>query len=648
MNRQSRDNMPLKSMWFSKSILTLLAGGFIALTSHAKPVDDPISPVEAVSLLGQGILMEPFDIKNPEPGAKLMAYRPIHGQHIKEAGFKHVRIRMHKPDQTYKLDLDQPFDEAWVQELEDIIDDLLAKDISPIITWKGPMGVPYQQSTEKYTRWWGMIAERFQNKSHRLMFNLFIEPGSLKGHNTVVYKALTKEIRKTNPTRIIIYAKNPDYQNGAYKMNGHGADNHFSPSEKVLPEEAGIYFMWDFHNLLGEAMAGMHKAKQAYQYMTNVKEVMWCGAWGCGRDEEWKQELVASRIADAYRYHGMPTAFLLMYAGGSRIYDVEECEWVYPSVRDALTSEYSVWWNLLDNTGFDQKMAPWNTSGTIATTGGIKESPYLSLSSSKPVSQDITLALKKNGCGEFDVLGSFFAKSNYSAQFTIRVQSEGETKEFTASPEKLPGNKWSHVRAKLPVSWKGELKKAEFIVTCSAGSGTKIGVDKLGLTRFYRKPTLDLDNWSGEIDYAFVPPDKKKGSQDLKIPARVSRLLAAGNKDLIAINEQIEEREKKKAVILQKIYPQYKYPHKSNPPKLQKLAANRSRKNPKAKVFNDEIIALRKKYKDYFILNDEKFREDFISVYGGLPPHLRGLEYPDKLNDAEEDSTGKKRKKKKK
>lgn len=170
------------------------AQGSLMIASASVAVDDPINPWDYQKRLGRGL---DVDWSKTNQGKTYYSSQAV--RDFKAAGVSHVRIRI-----TEKAD-----DKLW-QTLDKQIEDCLNAGMIPVIAYQADefKNEPTDQNIQQVVTWWTRVAERYKNHSHLLAFDLLIEATDAlnKQPDTLnqLYEKLVTEIRKTNPTRIIM------------------------------------------------------------------------------------------------------------------------------------------------------------------------------------------------------------------------------------------------------------------------------------------------------------------------------------------------------------------------------------------------------------------------------------------------------------
>jgi hypothetical protein len=193
-------------MQIDKPNLSLL---FILLFGIHTIVSAQLSPKDAISQMKKGINMgntlegpNGGDWGNPFP-------EEYYFDRYKNEGFNFVRIPVRWDNHLGKT---TPFkiDENWFSRVEQILDWGLSKGLYIVVNshhddWiKTGYADPVNRA--RFDSLWSQIAVRFKNKSEKLIFEICNEPVNISKANTdEMHKNAIAVIRKTNPTRLIIF-----------------------------------------------------------------------------------------------------------------------------------------------------------------------------------------------------------------------------------------------------------------------------------------------------------------------------------------------------------------------------------------------------------------------------------------------------------
>jgi len=132
----------------------------------------------------------------------------------KEAGFDHIRLPLGLSSLIVGKAPKYTLDEERLKYVDKAIN--YALDAGLTIVLDNHHGTEYQNE-ELFVAVWKQIAERYKNYPKELFFELVNEPngGSDEECNRVQIAAY-REIRKTNPTRVVVLA--PNQWNGSWKL----------------------------------------------------------------------------------------------------------------------------------------------------------------------------------------------------------------------------------------------------------------------------------------------------------------------------------------------------------------------------------------------------------------------------------------------
>ncbi|MFV0497635.1 MAG: glycoside hydrolase family 5 protein [Candidatus Fimivivens sp.] len=195
------------------------------LPEKTQPIGySPIAPYDYQALLGKGM-----DVDWCKTAQGRAFYNETAVADFQKAGVQHVRIR-----------IKDNADEALLLKLDEQIADCLAHGIIPIIAYQANefKNEPNQENIDKVVVWWTKVAERYQDQSHLLAFDLLIEATDALNKQpeklNEIYEQLVTAIRKTNPTRIIMMS--PRLRSDAAYL-----------SELTLPTDHNEYMMAEWH-----------------------------------------------------------------------------------------------------------------------------------------------------------------------------------------------------------------------------------------------------------------------------------------------------------------------------------------------------------------------------------------------------------------
>ena len=631
----------------------------ISVGIYAQTSSDPIPPVQAVNMLGKGMLFEPqagsvdFAISAP--------YKPKYGQLLKDSGFKSVRIRYQgsKNPMMKAITEGAPYDaadQALIDELKGIVDDLLSKDLAVVITFFGVDGIDDGDGTtdlQKMKDWWSFVAENFKNYDHRVIFNLFVEPYTLwknVGETGVrdYYKDLTDVIRTTNPTRIIVYFAIPPTPND--DPFGPGENNFITKTVNLIPESAGIYYMWDFHVLKNNTRDNIRLVEQASEYRDSAKQSVWSGAWYSTSSDipQWLMKPMATNTNRRFIDRGIPYAYLMMFDGHTGIYDAQNDrnengvleEWTYPGLDQILVTGPDVWWNLLSNPGFENDTAKWKTANgkfSIAVTNEDHHLMSPAQQTAASLIQDVTLSLKNNGQGKYNALCYVKSSGSTDIKFILKGSAGGTAFSFESSTVTVSSNNNQIVNEPIDISFTGDIDNAEFLIELT---GDAAEIDKTGLTMFfYENPELDISLWPGEKINNDNYSSKSNSGQDIngKLRELTKDEVANNNPDIIPITDKIHDiriqlEDRLKTLISQDYAyttdeTQYRtggyYYGSANKQYRSSVDKYIGGKDQQATDLNNQLTDQQDLATKYFVLNDLEFRELYYDVFRDYPEFIK-------------------------
>lgn len=287
-------------------------------------VERPIDPWAYQTLLGKGM---DVDWSKTNQGRKY--YNTQSAVDFAAAGISHVRIR-----------IADKVDQELLEGLDRQIRDCLDNGIIPVIAYQAAAfkNDPSDKNIEKVVAWWSKVAEHYQDASPLLSFDLLIEATDSLNKQpeklNEIYELLVTEIRKTNPTRIIMISprlrsdaaylqelKIPTQHNG-YLM----AEWHFYASG---PSKTNARKLWtsgtkEERALIDEKIA----LALAWQNQTNVPT--WVGAWMPGNYNDGDDYSIDEQIQFAGYMTEQLTNAGIPFAVNSdtKFYDREKNQWI--------------------------------------------------------------------------------------------------------------------------------------------------------------------------------------------------------------------------------------------------------------------------------------------------------------------------------
>jgi hypothetical protein len=129
----------------------------------------------------------------------------------KNAGFTTVRIPI-TWDKHVATSSPYAITKAWLDRVEQVVDWGLKRKLIIIIDAHHESWLKTSYTADNIARFdsiWSQIANRFQNKSDSLLFEMLNEPYPMSMPNVIeLNQRILKIIRKTNPTRIVLFSGN--------------------------------------------------------------------------------------------------------------------------------------------------------------------------------------------------------------------------------------------------------------------------------------------------------------------------------------------------------------------------------------------------------------------------------------------------------
>lgn len=234
----------------------------LLLVFISNPLSAQLTPQEAIAEMGRGINLG-NTLEPPTEGAwNNGPAQEAHFDAYVDAGFSNIRVPVRWDQHTAD---NAPFaiDQSWMDRVEQVVDWGLSRGF--YITLNGHhedwIKNNYTNPTlrARYDSIWVQIAERFQNKSDKLLFEIINEP---KGMTAAQVDDLNQRIlgiiRATNPTRIVIYGGNE-------WANSNELINAAIPNDNYL---IGYYHAYDPWQFSGQGMGTWGTAND-YQQLTN-------------------------------------------------------------------------------------------------------------------------------------------------------------------------------------------------------------------------------------------------------------------------------------------------------------------------------------------------------------------------------------------
>lgn len=186
-----------------KSIIPIILLG-IAAACFAQ-----LTPQEAVDHMMKGINLGNTLEPPNEGGWNNGPAQEYYFDDYKAAGFQTVRIPVRWDEHTAKTPPYQ-IKASWMDRVQQIVDWALERDLFVIINAHHESWIKENYTPENKARFdsiWVQISERFQHHSEKLFFEMINEPKGLTlAQINDLNKRVLSLIRRTNPTRIVIYS----------------------------------------------------------------------------------------------------------------------------------------------------------------------------------------------------------------------------------------------------------------------------------------------------------------------------------------------------------------------------------------------------------------------------------------------------------
>jgi hypothetical protein len=184
-----------------RSLLIIVA--WLGLSMNAKA---QMTPFQAVEKMTCGInIGQTMDLEY-EPTRKIQSY---YFSDFKTAGFDFVRIPI-RWDKHTGTTYPYTIDAAWLDRVEQVVDWSLGQGLITIINthhdyWILSNNNPTANDIARFKAIWTQIANRFKNKSEKLLFEIANEPAIAVNLCDNLNAYAIPIIRQTNPTRNIVF-----------------------------------------------------------------------------------------------------------------------------------------------------------------------------------------------------------------------------------------------------------------------------------------------------------------------------------------------------------------------------------------------------------------------------------------------------------
>jgi hypothetical protein len=181
-----------------------IAAVAVAIIVWTVPIwaDRPIAPKTYQALLQTGI-----DVNWAMWKKEVRFFSEQTVRDFKQAGFDHIRIRFRIDHARSGLDR-----EGYYRHIDNIIRLVLKNNMTPILALGAEQlkREPTEANLQEAVALWRDVAQRYRHQSHRLAFDLMIEPARLiTRHPDILnryYAEAMHAIRTSNPDRIVFIA----------------------------------------------------------------------------------------------------------------------------------------------------------------------------------------------------------------------------------------------------------------------------------------------------------------------------------------------------------------------------------------------------------------------------------------------------------
>lgn len=186
---------------------------FLYLSFQVQTAVSQITPQEAIGQMRKGINLgnthePPLEAQWNNPKAQEYYF-----DMYKEAGFNFVRIPVRWENYTgtthpYKVT------DAWLNRIEEVLEWGLSRGLFIIVNSHHDDWLMDNYSSQiirdRFDSIWSQIATRFKDKPDRLIFEIMNEPNGpiTRAQNDEMHKRVLSIIRKTNPTRLVVFQGN--------------------------------------------------------------------------------------------------------------------------------------------------------------------------------------------------------------------------------------------------------------------------------------------------------------------------------------------------------------------------------------------------------------------------------------------------------
>jgi endoglucanase len=183
---------------------------FLLLFCFTAGINAQLTPQDAIKAMGRGINLG--NTLEPPDGEGTWGNAPVQESNFddyKNAGFTCVRLPITWDKHTGTA---SPYtiNSTWLNRIEQIVDWGLSRKLIIIINAHHDGWIKNNYTPENVIRFdsiWSQIATRFKDKSDSLLFEVINEPYPMTlEHVNELNARIIKTIRKTNPTRIVLFS----------------------------------------------------------------------------------------------------------------------------------------------------------------------------------------------------------------------------------------------------------------------------------------------------------------------------------------------------------------------------------------------------------------------------------------------------------
>jgi aryl-phospho-beta-D-glucosidase BglC (GH1 family) len=186
---------------------------FLYFSFQVQTANSQITPHEAISKMTKGINLGNTHEPPTEAGWNNPRAQEYYFDLYKEAGFTFVRVPVRWDGYTIKT---SPYtvNKAWLDRIEQVLDWGLSRGLFIIVNshhddWLMD-NYSSQINRDRFDSIWSQIATRFKDKPDRLIFEIMNEPNGpiTRAQNDEMHQRVLSLIRKTNPTRLVVFQGN--------------------------------------------------------------------------------------------------------------------------------------------------------------------------------------------------------------------------------------------------------------------------------------------------------------------------------------------------------------------------------------------------------------------------------------------------------